>query len=124
MARRNHKDLIVWQKALKLAHIVHLATARFPRHELFGLSSQIRRSAVSVPSNIAEGAARATTREFIHFLHIARGSLAELEMQTYLAMQSQYIENAEPLLTQIEEVGKLLNAVISGLRRRLVQQHR
>jgi four helix bundle protein len=124
MARKNHKDLIVWQKALKLAHMIHLATAGFPRHELFGLSSQIRRSAVSVPSNIAEGAARATTREFIQFLHIARGSLAELETQIYLAMQSQYIEKADPLLWQIEEVGKLLHAVISGLRRRLVQQHR
>jgi four helix bundle protein len=77
-----------------------------------------------VPSNIAEGAARATSREFIHFLHIARGSLAELETQIYLAIQSEYIGNAEPLLWQIEEVGKLLNAVISGLRRRLAQQQR
>ena len=124
MARRNHKDLIVWQKALELAHMVHLATSCFPRHELFDLSSQVRRSAVSVPSNIAEGAARATSREFIHFLHIARGSLAELETQIYLAIQSEYIGNAEPLLWQIEEVGKLLNAVISGLRRRLAQQQR
>jgi four helix bundle protein len=122
MSRSNHKDLIVWQKALALAHAVHLATAAFPRQELFGLSSQLRRAAVSVPSNIAEGAARASTREFIHFLHIARGSLAELETQIYLAMQAQYIENTGPLLSQVEEVGKLLNAVITGLRRRLGQR--
>ncbi len=122
MARKNHKDLIVWQKGLTLAHAVHLATAKFPRHELFGLCSQIRRAAVSVPSNIAEGAARSSTREFIQFLHIARGSLAELETQIHLAVQARYIENANTLLYQVEEVGKLLNAVISGLRRRLAQQ--
>ena len=74
--RRNHKDLILWQKAMVLAGEVHKLTSALPRHELFGLSSQIRRSAVSIPSNIAEGAARRSTREFINFLHIARGSFA------------------------------------------------
>ena len=124
MARRNHKDLILWQKALTLAHAVHEATARFPRHELFGLTGQMRRAAVSVPSNIAEGAARSTTREFIQFLHIARGSLAELETQIHLAERAGYFSSAERLLLQLEEVGKLINAVISGLRRRLAHQQR
>jgi four helix bundle protein len=85
--RRNHKDLILWQKALALATDIHRLTGQLPRHEIFGLSSQMRRSAVSIPSNVAEGAARRTTREFIAFLHIARGSFAELETQLLLTRQ-------------------------------------
>ena len=118
--RRNHKDLILWQKAMALAGEVHKLTNTLPRHELFGLSSQIRRSAVSIPSNIAEGAARRSTREFINFLHIARGSFAELETQLQLACEIGYLTDSElaPALGRLDEVGRLLNAVITGLRRR------
>jgi four helix bundle protein len=118
--RNNHKDLILWQKAMVLAADVHRLTTDLPRHELFGLSSQLRRAAVSIPSNVAEGAARRTTREFLSFLHIARGSFAELETQLHLAVDIGYLTDPAlaPVLGRLDEVGRLLNAVIVGLRRR------
>jgi four helix bundle protein len=119
--RRNHKDLILWQKAMALTVDVHRLTARLPKHKIFALTSQIRRAAVSVPSNVAEGSARRTTREFVAFLHIARGSFAELETQLLLARQIGYLADRDlaPVLTRLDEVGRLLNAVITGLRARL-----
>jgi len=79
--RRAHKDLRVWQSAIALVEDVYRLTSTFPRDEQFGLTSQMRRAAVSVPSNIAEGSARQTTKELLHFLSIAAGSLAELDTQ-------------------------------------------
>ena len=118
--RRDYRDLVLWQRAMELAVEVHGATLKLPRHELFGLAAQIRRSAVSIPSNIAEGSGRRTTREFIAFLHIARGSLSELRTQMLLATKVGYV--TEPEISAAEnltdEVGKLLNAVIRGLRHR------
>ena len=118
--RRDYRDLVLWQRAMELAVDVHGATLKFPRHELFGLTAQIRRSAVSIPSNIAEGSGRRTTREFIAFLHIARGSLSELRTQMLLATKVGYVTEAELSAAQnlTDEVGKLLNAVIRGLRHR------
>lgn len=124
MKRRNHKDLVVWQKAMSLARTIHVLTRSFPPEELFGITSQLRRAAVSIPGNIAEGAARATTREFIQFLYVARGSLAEIETQLELAEGAGYTKRSEDIFTQADEVGKLLNAVIRGLRRKLCQQQR
>jgi four helix bundle protein len=123
-SRHSHKDLIVWRKALDLAALIYRITARFPRFELFGLASQIRRAAVSVPSNIAEGTARRTTREFVAFLHFARGSLAELETQVLLATQVGYLNEVEALQTQhsIDEVGRLINGVLRGLKKRAASQ--
>jgi four helix bundle protein len=120
-ARKSHKDLILWQKALDLAVAVHEASAVFPRAEMFGLVSQIRRAAVSIPSNIAEGSARRSTREFIAYLHIARGSMAEVETQLLLAQRIGYVndERREALQLRLDEVGRIMNAVITGLRRRL-----
>ncbi len=115
----NHKELIAWQKAVALAQEVHELTSAFPRHELFGLSAQMRRSSVSIPSNIAEGAARGSTRDFLRFLHMARGSYAELETQLLLALQSRYIVEGALIFNRLEDVGKLLNALIMSLRRRL-----
>ena len=119
--RTSHKDLILWQKSMDLAVEVHRLARQLPRHELFGLGNQLRRAAVSVPSNVAEGSARRTTREFISFLHIARGSLAELETQVLLARRLQYLDDASvrALAPAVAEVGRLLNAVIRGLQRRL-----
>jgi four helix bundle protein len=119
--RKNHKDLILWQKAVELAREVHALSLSFPRHEIFGLTSQVRRAAVSVASNTAEGAARRTTKDFIAFLHIARGSLAELETQMILAVQFQYVRSGDlaPVMARIDEVGRLLNGVIKGLNRRM-----
>jgi four helix bundle protein len=122
--RRNHKDLILWQRAIALATDVHRLTNALPRHELFGLSSQIRRAAVSIPSNVAEGTVRRTTREFIAFMHIARGSFAELETQLQMAREIGYLTDTSlaPVLVRLDEVGRLLNAVIVGLRRRELQR--
>jgi four helix bundle protein len=120
-AVRSHKDLILWQKAFDLAIEVHRVTSTFPRFELFGLVTQLRRASVSVPSNIAEGSARMSTREFLHFLRIARGSLAEVQTQLHLAKAVGYVP--EPTFSEIdqkvEEVGRILNAVTAGLLRRL-----
>jgi four helix bundle protein len=118
--RRDYRDLILWQKSMDLPVEVHETTLRLPRHELFGLTAQLRRAAVSIPSNIAEGAGRRTTREFTAFLHIARGSLSEVETQMRLAQRVGYLSSdnltkAEDLCVQL---GRLLNAVIRGLRRR------
>ena len=119
----SHKNLIVWQKALALAVKVHYGSTAFPRHELFGLTSQMRRAAISVPSNIAEGAARRTTRDFLSFLHVARGSLAELETQLLLAREIGYLDEPtrNQLIAELAEVGRLINAFIVGLRRRAVE---
>jgi four helix bundle protein len=119
-ARNSHKDLILWRKAMDLATEAHRLTRQMPRHETFGLVSQIRRAAVSIPSNIAEGSARRSTREFLAFLHIARGSSAELETQLHIARNVGYLaeQDLESALSRVDEVGRLLNAVIVGLRRR------
>jgi four helix bundle protein len=118
--RRDYRDLVLWQRAVELAAEVHRVTVKLPRHELFGLAAQMRRSAVSIPSNIAEGSGRRTTREFIAFLHIARGSLSELRTQLLLASKVAYVTGSEISVAEnlTDEVGKLLNAVIRGLRHR------
>jgi four helix bundle protein len=117
--RRNYKHLILWQKAVALATDIHRLTGQLRRHEIYGLGSQMRRSAVSIPSNVAEGAARRTTREFIAFLHIARGSFDELETQLRLSRKIGYLTDSSlaPILGRLDEVGRLPNAVIVGLRR-------
>jgi four helix bundle protein len=79
---KTHKDLEVWKNSIKLVTTIYTVTKSYPKEELFGLTNQMRRSAVSIPSNIAEGAARNSKKEFIQFLHIARGNLAELETQS------------------------------------------
>jgi len=105
---------------MRLAVDVHRATAMFPRSEFFGLTSQLRRAAISIPSNLAEGSARRTTPDFLAFVHIARGSQAELHTQLRLARDCGYQSEAtfSDLQQRTEEVGRLLTAVIIGLRRR------
>ena len=117
-AAASHKDLIVWQEAIRLVEIVYRDTRNFPNEETFGLKSQIRRSAVSIPSNIAEGAARMTTGELMQFLGIARGSLAELETQLVLAARLGLLGQAGDSSDQLTRVGKLLSASIRSLQRR------
>lgn len=118
---RSHKDLIVWQKGLELAVAIHRLTENFPRHERFGMVARLRRAAVSIPSNIAEGAARRTTRDFIAFLHIARGSLAELETRLLLAERTACVTPAavEKIISLADEVGHMINGMLRGLQRRL-----
>jgi len=111
-----HKELEVWKQAIELAKMVYQLTATFPSSELYGLVSQMRRSAVSIASNIAEGAARATDKEFIHFLHITLGSLAELDTQYILARELGFTESSLALETGIESVRKMTVGLIKYLR--------
>ena len=108
-------DLDVWREARKLVKDLYLITNSFPQIEAYGLTTQMRRSVVSIPSNIAEGCGRRTSAETIHFLHISRGSLYELETQTYLALDQEYIKEEESasILKQIETNKKLLNGFIN-----------
>ena len=109
-----YRDLIVWKKAMDLTEEVYQVTNRFPRHELYGLTNQLRRAAVSIPSNIAEGQGRGSNKEFTRFLNIAHGSLAELETQLLLSVRLGYIKENE--IEQIQqtalEVGKMLRGLI------------
>jgi four helix bundle protein len=98
---------------MRLTVMVYRLTSRFPREEIYGLTAQARKSAVSIPSNIAEGAARNTAREFHHFLGVSAGSLAEVETQLELAAQLEYAERDAAIAEQAQKVGKLL----TGLRR-------
>lgn len=108
-------DLDVWKESRKLAKNLYKITHSFPQTELYGLAAQMRRSVVSIPSNIAEGCGRRTNADTIQFLHISRGSLYELETQIYLALDQEYINNEESasLLMQIETNKKLLNGFIN-----------
>ncbi len=119
----SHKDLIVWQKAIALASEVYAATRTLPTEERYGLVSQLRRAAVSIPSNIAEGAARKNRTEFIQFLHIARGSLSELETQLMIASAQHFIAEKDPILEMTSDVGRLLNGLIRSLARPSRESH-
>jgi four helix bundle protein len=117
---KNYKELEVWQKSKNFAVTVYRATEAFPRFELFGLSAQIRRAATSVPANIAEGWDRGSTREYIHFLLIARGSLMELETHLIIADELHYVKpgNVAAFLEDIKGIGQMLNRLIQALRDR------
>ena len=108
-----YRDLRAWQEAMKLVVMVYHVTSRFPREEIYGLTAQVRRSVVSVPSNIAEGAARNSAREFRHFLGVSAGSLAEVETQLELATRLNYAQREPEIALQAQKVGMLLE----GLRR-------
>ena len=113
---RSYKDLVVWQKGIALAKLVYQLTKNFPSEEKFGLVAQMRRAAVSVPSNIAEGQARHTTGEFIQFISYAEGSVAELDTQLILSIELKFCCNADAELELITALRRMLNA----LRRKLV----
>lgn len=108
------RELIVWQKSLDLAEEVYLLTRALPSHEQFGLTSQVRRSAVSIPSNIAEGRQRGTRKDFVQFLRIADGSAAELETQLLLVNRMYQLDVQEPL-RKLTEIQKMLGSMIVKL---------
>jgi len=114
------KDLRVWQEAVKFAVSIYQSTAGFPKHELYGLSQQLRRAAVSVPSNIAEGKGHRSDREFRSFLLHARGSLLEVQTQVIIARELEYIsgEEGERLLESSDAIGRSLNSLINSIRER------
>ena len=116
---RDYRDLIVWKEAMEIAELVYSATRSFPREEAFGLTSQIRRSAVSIPSNIAEGFGRAQRKVFIQFLRIAQGSLKELETQALLVGRVGFLsaEQLASLLSRCERLGKRLVQFVRSLER-------
>mgnify|MGYP002630504255 CR=1 FL=1 len=116
---RSYKDLIIWKKAIDLVVDIYKIVKSFPREELYALSDQIKRSAVSVPSNIAEGQSRQHTGEFRQFLYIALGSLAELDTQLIIAHRLGYIDsrNNEMLATEVLELRKMIFSLISKLKK-------
>ena len=115
---RSYRDLRVWQRSMELVFSVYTETRRFPKEGLYGLVSQMRRSAVSVPSNIAEGKGRRTDRDFSSFLFRARGSLLELETQVLLARRLEYVQEQDDgaLLKSTAAVGSALTGLINSLR--------
>ena len=117
MSQSGFKDLIAWRKGMELVTMIYDATEGFPSHEQFGLRSQLRRAAISVPSNIAEGKAHYSNRDFVRFLRHARGSLAEIETQVLIAQQRQYLPAATTtkLTQQLDELGRILSGLTNSL---------
>jgi four helix bundle protein len=117
---RNYKELRVWQGAMELVERVYLLSAAFPLEENYGLKSQIRRAAVSIPSNIAEGQSRASTKEFLNHLSIAQASLAEVETQLEISVRLKYVSTAQTTvaLAAIQKLGKQLHALRKALEAR------
>ncbi len=114
----SYRELIVWQKAMDLVESIYQVTKKFPKEELYGLTNQIRRAAVSIPSNIAEGQARQSTKEFLYFLSIAQGSRAEVETQLLIAERLKYInqETTDSLINLLEEITRLLRGLANSLK--------
>jgi len=114
----DHKDLDIWKKGIDLVTAIYQVTDSFPRSEIYGLTNQLRRAAISVPSNIAEGAARNSDKEFIQFLHVALGSLSEAETQIIIAARLGYIKNEEnlPNRKEIETLRKMITGLIKYLK--------
>jgi four helix bundle protein len=125
-AVRSYRDLRVWQQAIELAENVYEVTKAFPREEIYGLTSRMRRAAVSVASNIAEGNARQTGGEYLQFLGNARGSLAELHTQTIVAARLEFLssETENALVERVDNVGRLLNALRKSIVRKLEASRR
>ena len=112
---KTHKDLEVWKKAIQFVTIIYGITQNFPKEEMYTLSSQMRRAAISIPSNIAEGAARKSNKEYVQFLYIALGSSVELDTQLIISYNLGYVNDKKiiTLQQQLDEIGKMLNGLIN-----------
>jgi four helix bundle protein len=121
-ALTTHKDLEVWKMAMDLVTDVYSMTSCFPKEEVYGLTSQLRRAAISIPSNIAEGAARRSRKEFIQFLHVASGSVAELETHLLVAARLGF-GSTQSALNRVEEVRKLLLGLLRALKKKPITHH-
>ena len=121
MAAGYYSDLKVWQKSMDLAVEIYQLVKLLPREELYGLSDQMRRAVVSIPSNIAEGHQRSATKDYIRFLFIAKGSLGELETQLLLCERLGYVNNeiSGPIYSRCEEIGRMLSGLINSLQEKL-----
>lgn len=115
---RNFKDLKIWQKGIEIIKDVYTLTRHFPREELYGLTSQVRRSAISIPSNIAEGFKRYHNKEYSQFLHIALGSAAELETQLIIAKELGFIteDKLTDILEKLDHVSKMISSLLNKLK--------
>jgi len=113
---KDHKELDVWKEGIEIVTSVYSLTSSFPKEEMYGLANQMRRSAVSIPSNIAEGAARQTVKEFVHFLHVSLGSAAELETQLIIAEKLNFMKKEDLLHERIVVVQKMLHGLIRHYR--------
>jgi four helix bundle protein len=120
MVIRNYTDLIAWQKAMELTTTVYRVSANMPREEQYGLTSQMRRAAVSIPSNIAEGQGRRTDGEFLNQLSVAHGSIRELETHLLLCVRLRLLETetVQPVLDEASEVGRLVNGLAKSIAER------
>jgi four helix bundle protein len=116
---KTHKDLVVWKEAIILAKEIYSLTAKFPKEEVYGLTSQMRRASVSIPSNIAEGAARNSSKEFVRFLYISLGSLAELETQLLISKELELIKDRHDRIDEcLDGVRKMLVSLIKSLEKK------
>lgn len=122
MSVQSYRDLEVWKKSVALVTDIYRITADFPKEEIYGLTSQIRRCAISIPSNIAEGRGKRSTRDFIRFLNISYGSLCELETQCIIAQNLSLLTplSCEALLSSTSEIARMLNGLISSLEAKLL----
>ena len=111
----SYKDLLIWQKGMELVKLTYLITQSFPDEEKFGLTSQLRRSAISIPSNIAEGYGRGTKAQYINYLRIARGSLSELETQFIICKELEFLAEISEAIALIEEESKMINSLVKKL---------
>ncbi|MEP7147701.1 MAG: four helix bundle protein [Acidobacteriota bacterium] len=125
MSLLHYRELIAWQKSMTLVSRVYALSKAFPGNERFGLTSQVRRAAISVPSNIAEGQGRDSIREFLHHLSIAYGSLMEVETQVLIGLDLGYLdkESVSAFLNGSSEVGRIINGLMRSLRKQLTTDH-
>jgi four helix bundle protein len=121
MSGQSYRELLVWQKSMQLVTDTYLITESFPKNEMFGLTSQLKRAVVSIPSNIAEGQGRDSTKEFLYHLSVAYASLMEAETQIQIAVNLSFIEEhkANNLFQKCGEVGRMLNGLTRSLRKSL-----
>ena len=117
--QRKHRDLRAWQAAVELVESIYQLTAAFPREEAFGLTSQMRCAAISVPANIAEGAAKGSTKELLRYLSIASGSLSELDTHIEIASKLGFIKDSTKLMSELDQVFALLVGLSNSLKRKL-----
>ncbi|MCK5707847.1 MAG: four helix bundle protein [Candidatus Aureabacteria bacterium] len=115
---KSYKDLDVWRRSISIVKEVYLVTKKYPKEEIFTLVSQMRRAAISIPSNIAEGKSRHSKKEYIQFLYIALGSISELETQIMISKELDYIKNGieNDILDELDQIGKMLRSLINKLK--------
>jgi four helix bundle protein len=112
---KTHKDLEVWKQSISFVTEIYKITKHFPKEELYGITSQMRKAAVSIPSNVSEGAARNSKKEFLHFLHISLGSAAELETQLIISQNLKYLDEPTDLFRNLEDIKRMLSGLIKSL---------